>query len=92
MVNSLVKARHSSLGGIVPAYAIEHDLSCHASLPEQLLGVSHLGKTKSLQFSHGIVEETAGPGSLASGASSRRQAQAAAATSRKPFKWTARVG
>ena len=38
------------------------------------------------------VEKTATAGSLASGACARRQAQAATATSRKPFKWTARVG
>ena len=47
------------------------------------------------QFRHGIVEETADTGSLASGAGSRGQAQAAtatSATSRKPFKWKARVG
>ena len=44
------------------------------------------------QFSHGIVEETADAGSLASGACSRGQAHAATATSRKPFKWKARVG
>ena len=31
------------------SYSIEHDLACHASLPEQLLRVSRLGKRKSLR-------------------------------------------
>ena len=30
------------------SYSIEHDLACHASLPEQLVRVSGLGKRKSL--------------------------------------------
>src|SRR2546425_12602233 len=37
------------LGGIMVSYSIEHDLACHASLPEQLVRVSCLGKRKSLR-------------------------------------------
>ena len=46
---SCVRRQTSSVDGVRVCVGHEHDLACHASLPEQLVRLSCLGKRKSLR-------------------------------------------